>query len=289
VFHHSPIDEAAALPRARGFSWCWRVVLVTAAFGAFGVGALLLGLVLLPLVWLYRGPARKRRVRCQRVVGACFRFFHRVLRALGLVDFDVDAALENPAWQRERQVVLVANHPSLLENLAALAVAGPICCLAAPWLSRNPLLVPLLVLCGHVRSRDDTLAGKLLSLQHAEERLADGHSLLLFPEGTRSPARGLGEFQRGAFELAMRAGLPVLPISASLIPPVLTSGSAWYDLPDRAVCLRLAPLDVWEPLEYAGPGRDAKWLARKVREQLESALFANALPSSTNPNPQEPA
>lgn len=248
------------------------MLLVGIAFGVFGIGAFSFGVLVLPWLWLWGGPLPERRRRCQRLVAASFRAFHRALAAARLIDFDTGRALSDPRWPRSRQFVAVANHPSLLETLAVLAVASPICCVVAPWLSRNPLLCPLLLACGHVLSRGDSFGDRLAVLEAAAARLESGHSLLVFPEGTRSPDAALGAFQRGAFELALRFGLPLLPVLCRITPPVLTRGAAWYDLPGCSVRVELEPLDLWEPFEYSRQGLDAKQLAAGVRKQLATAL-----------------
>jgi 1-acyl-sn-glycerol-3-phosphate acyltransferase len=247
------------------------VTLVGLAFATFGLGAVLLGVLVLPWVWAWGGPRLRRRQRCQRVVGACFRLFFRTLSLLALVEFDVGAAQNDPRWPRSRQLVVVANHPTLLETLAVIAVASPICCMVAPWLAKNPLLRPLLVCCGHVLTRGDSLGDRVHALETAAESLREGHSLLVFPEGTRSPPGQLGEFQRGAFELALRAELPLLPVACRVRPRVLTRGSSWYDLPDRRVLLDLVPLDVFEPFDYLERQLDARQLMTAVRDRLDRA------------------
>lgn len=49
-------------------------------------------------------------------------------------------------------------------------------------------------------------------LEPAVQRLRDGISVLIAPEGTRSVTPALGEFKKGAFHMAMQAGVPVVPI-----------------------------------------------------------------------------
>jgi 1-acyl-sn-glycerol-3-phosphate acyltransferase len=247
-------------------------LLVAFAFASFGIGAFLLGVVILPAAFAWKGPLVQRHRRCQRVVAACFRVFCRALSGAGLVAFDVDGALADARWPRSRQFVAVANHPSLLETIAAISVVGPVCCVVAPWLSSNPLIRPLLACSGHVTTRNDSLASRLAAFEAASTRLQMGHSLLVFPEGTRSPKGTLGEFQRGAFELALRAGLPILPVACRVTPPVLTRDSAWYDLPDQTVVVELVPLDVFEPFDYLNGRLDARKLTAAVRDRLLRAL-----------------
>jgi putative phosphoserine phosphatase/1-acylglycerol-3-phosphate O-acyltransferase len=50
------------------------------------------------------------------------------------------------------------------------------------------------------------------ALEPAVERLGNGTSIAIAPEGTRSPTPRLGRFKKGAFHLAMQAGVPIVPI-----------------------------------------------------------------------------
>ncbi|WP_113929331.1 lysophospholipid acyltransferase family protein [Bacillus sp. P14.5] len=52
----------------------------------------------------------------------------------------------------------------------------------------------------------------VLSLRECIAKLKDGHSLVVFPEGTRSKGRGIADFKTGAFRIALEAGVPVVPI-----------------------------------------------------------------------------
>ena len=51
------------------------------------------------------------------------------------------------------------------------------------------------------------------SIDEALEKLQDGVSILVFPEGTRSETGELQDFKRGAFMLASRSGRPIIPVS----------------------------------------------------------------------------
>lgn len=55
---------------------------------------------------------------------------------------------------------------------------------------------------------DDALAG----MRRVEERVRDGMSVLMAPEGTRALGPELGPFKKGAFRLAMSTGIPIIPI-----------------------------------------------------------------------------
>jgi 1-acyl-sn-glycerol-3-phosphate acyltransferase len=63
------------------------------------------------------------------------------------------------------------------------------------------------------------------SLNAAAERIAEGSSVLIFPEGTRSPDGRLHPFKTGAIMLAIKAGVPVVPVGFNGTYQVLPKGS----------------------------------------------------------------
>ncbi|MEZ4289864.1 MAG: lysophospholipid acyltransferase family protein [Myxococcota bacterium] len=50
------------------------------------------------------------------------------------------------------------------------------------------------------------------ALEPAVEALREGLSVVIAPEGTRSATRRIGRFKKGAFHLAMAAGVPIVPV-----------------------------------------------------------------------------
>jgi putative phosphoserine phosphatase/1-acylglycerol-3-phosphate O-acyltransferase len=55
-------------------------------------------------------------------------------------------------------------------------------------------------------------AQAILAMQPAIEATRRGFSILVAPEGTRSGSKKLGRFKKGAFHMAMAAGVPIVPI-----------------------------------------------------------------------------
>jgi 1-acyl-sn-glycerol-3-phosphate acyltransferase len=81
-------------------------------------------------------------------------------------------------------------------------------------------------------------------LAACERTLADRNSIMMFPEGTRSPDGVMRSFKPGAFELALKAERPILPI--------VIQGTA-RALPKRGFVLQgrhPIGLTVLEPLEW---------------------------------------
>jgi len=67
----------------------------------------------------------------------------------------------------------------------------------------------------------------LKSLYQAAKRISDGSSVLIFPEGTRSQDGKLHPFKAGAFLLAIKSGVQVVPIGFNNASTLLPKGKLW--------------------------------------------------------------
>jgi 1-acyl-sn-glycerol-3-phosphate acyltransferase len=113
-------------------------------------------------------------------------------------------------------------------------------------------------------------ASSALMFRTCRENLAAGNSIMMFPEGTRSPTGKLRSFKVGAFDLAMDAERPVLPI--------VVHGTA-SALPKRGVILQgrhRIIIEVLDPIAYATfaeeEAEDFMLRVRKlIGDHLESA------------------
>jgi 1-acyl-sn-glycerol-3-phosphate acyltransferase len=63
------------------------------------------------------------------------------------------------------------------------------------------------------------------SIDEAAQRIATGNSVIIFPEGTRSPDGTLQEFKHGAALLAIKAGVPIVPLGFNGSYDVLPKGA----------------------------------------------------------------
>lgn len=97
--------------------------------------------------------------------------------------------------------------------------------------------------------------------------LAAGHSLLVFPEGTRTLTGQLGEFQPGVFRIAQRLGAPIVPVTVTGMYRVMRKGS-YLIRPGHAVTVYCDA-----PIETAGTGRrQLPELMARVRRVMQERL-----------------
>ena len=166
------------------------------AWAAIGLGAALAW----PIVVLL--PKREWRWHCLRAILKSV--FH--MMAIGI---RVDADERPPP-----NAIFVANHASYLDGLVLLlALPGDVAFVAKSELAEQFFAGRLLrALDTCFVERADPEAG-VEDLRRVVATAAAGRPLVFFPEGTFTRAEGLREFRLGAFHVAVRTGLPVVPIA----------------------------------------------------------------------------
>src|SRR5438093_5065216 len=189
----------------------------------------------------------------------------------------------NPAWRvrvegRERirpdaAYVMVANHQSLLDILVLFRLF-----VHFKWVSkienfRVPFIGWNMTLNRYIKLRRGSRDSIARALRACELALAQGSSIMMFPEGTRSPDGRLRDFKPGAFTLAQRTGAPILPI--------VIEGTA-RALPKRGFVLQgrhAIRVTVLDPLPYAAfEGDEVGALTERVRERIARAIDAKDPP-----------
>jgi 1-acyl-sn-glycerol-3-phosphate acyltransferase len=182
----------------------------------------------------------------------------------------------NPAWRvhvegREKirpatAYVMVANHQSLLDILVLFRLFAHF-----KWVSkienfRVPFIGWNMSLNRYIKLRRGSRESVESMMAACERALAQGSSIMMFPEGTRSADGRLQAFKPGAFALAQRAGVPILPI--------VVEGTA-SALPKRGFVLRgrhAIRVRVLDEMPPPAVGVSPEALALAVRERLAKAL-----------------
>jgi 1-acyl-sn-glycerol-3-phosphate acyltransferase len=114
-----------------------------------------------------------------------------------------------------RSYVVVANHLSALDIMACLlAVPLPIRFLAKKELFRVPVLAQGMRMVGIIEVDREARGAVHSEVNRQSRELIDkGRSLIIYAEGTRPRNGVMKPFKKGAFTMAIRSGLPVLPLS----------------------------------------------------------------------------
>ena len=212
-----------------------RSALAAFFFLSFGLGGLVLGVVLFPLLLLLGSGRRSGRAR-RMLVRFCYRLFVGAARVTGL--FRVAVSPED----RRRLAslhgcVVVANHTTLIDVVILLAILPDATAVAKAAAGRNFFYSRIVN--GAFIVNDDP-AGVL---DAAKRLLSDGVNIVIFPEGTRTPPETRGrKLRRGAAQMALHAGAPVHCVRITSDPQVLAKGQPWWDVADRVITFSLSDI-----------------------------------------------
>jgi 1-acyl-sn-glycerol-3-phosphate acyltransferase len=168
---------------------------------------------------------RCRARRIQKCMGFAFGSMHVALRWMRILDFD---PREVEGKIPDEPCILVSNHPTLVDISSILATEANLVFPVKASLFQTFWARPMFEAADqlHIPQGDPFAVGGVV--QVAAERLAQGYRLLIFPEGTRSPAGGLHPFGRMAFEIAVREKAPVVPLVITCEPRWLTRDRSFF-------------------------------------------------------------
>jgi 1-acyl-sn-glycerol-3-phosphate acyltransferase len=252
---------------ARPFRDLYYVRLVTTgvSFLLFGLGGILLGIVVVPLLLVVPGSQAARRRRVRRMIQLAFRAFAGFMHHSGAISFSFAGAerLGRPGQ------LIVANHPSLIDIVLLIAFTRDACCVVKRQAWRNPAMVIGVSAAGYVPN-----APTDLMIERAAAVLSAGECLIMFPEGTRTVPHRAMHFHRGAASVALRAASVVTPVFICVEPPSLTKFMPWYRLPvPRAHFALRVGCDI-DPAAFRG--RPLPIASRALNELLVATYAADA-------------
>ncbi len=175
--------------------------------------------------------------------------------------------------------VLVANHESGLDILCLLLLRTRARFLAETWMFRIPLSGALFRRCRHIPLEPGDRESGRRALAGAAEALAEGTPVAIFPEGKMTPG-GPAEFRPGAFVVAQRAGVPLVPVLLE------GTGQAWR--PGTMVVhgrheIRITVLEPFSADDVKSAEPEA--LSARVRAALLAARRAPM--DESDPNPED--
>jgi putative phosphoserine phosphatase/1-acylglycerol-3-phosphate O-acyltransferase len=162
--------------------------------------------------------------------------------ATAFAGIELDVHGEEHLWSH-RPAVFVFNHQSgvdamLMAKLLRKDFAG----IAKQEIRNVPLLGQAFEFAGAVFiDRDDTKSA-IEAMEPAVQALKEGRSIAIAPEGTRSRTPRLGRFKKGAFHLALQAGVPIVPIVFKNTLDVLPRGAIVLR-PANVEAVVLPPID----------------------------------------------
>lgn len=201
----------------------------------------------------------------QRQPGRWMRRLGRTSGALTpLWKFEIEG--ERPSDIDHRAYVVIANHESLADPFLLSWLPWDMRWVAKEELFRQPMTGWAMRFGGDIPLRRGEGDSVRQMMTECERALAGGISVMMFPEGTRSNDGSMLAFRDGAFKLAIRAGVPILPVALSGTRQMRPKHSKWFG---RAhACAKIL-----EPIPTDGLGEgDVASLRDRSRDAIAAVL-----------------
>lgn len=176
-------------------------VVAVYTFMLFLLGALLLTLAI-PVVYLL--PLKRRCVKSiyHRIIASTMYVMAKLIFAVKKVEIDLQKLNFN------KPSVIIANHQSHIDLTLLLKLNPKIIVLTNQWVWNNPFFGLVVRFANYY----PVFKGLDHELGHLKQKVNEGYSILVFPEGTRTEDGKINRFHQGAFWLAAHLELDIQPI-----------------------------------------------------------------------------
>ena len=199
-----------------------RFILTAYGFVQFAVQVLWLGKWRMPSLLRSDDNSNNKRRKALFAAHQHVNFYLNTLSQLGLVQFDT---IGEPA---QTKGIVIANHPCLLDFIVFLRDYPYAICMYKPESLNNPVLSAFVQVAGYIKGMCGDKGENKRIIEDCGTRLKQGHHIVIFPEGSRSPGvANLHKFRTTAFHAAIKNDVPILPVAIYCQPLFLGKGQPW--------------------------------------------------------------
>ncbi|MFA0086017.1 lysophospholipid acyltransferase family protein [Vibrio sp. 10N.261.51.F12] len=255
----------AVKPLYQKVNQLWRIIATGFCFGIFGFGGLILSFLLIPVIIRTTSEKATREYRVQALVQRSFHLFCRLMKFTGAIDYKITGA---EVLQQDRNCLIVANHPSLIDYVLIASQLKQCDCLVKSAIWTNPFMKHIVQAAGYIPNEapDDVM-------DLCEERFDQGNVLLVFPEGTRTTPGIEPKLQRGAAQIAVRTQRDLRVVHITVSPSFLTKEKMWYKVPTIKPFFHIEIKGKIEVKPFVEQTHSPTLAARHLNRHLAEALF----------------
>ena len=244
-----------------GLWYCWRVFATGLCFATFGIGGLILRVLVFPLLYLLVRDSRRRIDLARGIIRLTFRSFIELMQAVGVLRYRISGSDR----LARHGLLILANHPTLIDTVFLMALVRHADCIVKGALWNNPFTRGPVRAANYINNDQgvDLVSDCIASLQ-------GGNNLIIFPEGTRTGLDGVISLKRGAANIAVRGARNVTPVLIRCEPMTLSKGEKWWHIPPRQACFRI---DVQEDIpidRFIADGSSEVIAARRLTDYLQT-------------------
>ena len=193
--------------------------------------------IALVLIWF---PFKRRVTVTRQLIALGFTIYLWFLRLFCSVRID---CLALDSLRQQSGLIIVANHPSLLDAVILLSKLPNAACVMKASLRKNPLFGAMARLSGYISNEDSM---KLVKESCAE--LKNGNHLVLFPEGTRSDTLKVNPFGQVAALIASRSGATIQTVFIHFSTSYLGKSGPLFQKPTLPLTIKITIGSTFTPI-----------------------------------------
>ena len=249
--------------------YIWRLFGTAVSFVVYGIGGIILSIIVFPLIAAFSKDKETRTRRVRSLLSRSYRNFIWLMHALGAANFEVDAQ-SREKLSISGGLIVVANHPTLIDVIQILAQIEHGNCIVKRALWNNPFLGGVVRAANYI-SNDDSQA----LLSQCTEVLRRGETLVIFPEATRTVPGQAMKLHRGAARVALMSAVPVQLVHLSCHPSTLSKAEHWYQIPARRPYFRMKVGDRLCVGDFLIEGEYQSLASRRLTQVLRRSLMTD--------------
>lgn len=216
-----------------------RAILVLFEICFFGLGALIIGCIIFPILSLFV-KKENRRKHFSNIIHSSWHFFVQIMKRTKIINVHIDGDLSNIKGK-----IVVASHPSLIDIVLLIGNMPNSLCLAKKELLKNPVMHNIVKSLYIINNIEPEVFQK-----NAKEALADGYNIVIFPTGTRTLPNEQIKIHKGAAQLALISGVNIVPINIKTDYPFLIKQHSPLDAGNKTVNYYLKVMTEINPKDY---------------------------------------
>lgn len=238
----------------------YRGLLVLLEMILFALGALYIGCVLFPVLSLkYKG--KERREKFAQIIKNSWKFFISVMENSKEIKVHIDGNLSDIKGK-----VVVASHPSFIDIILLIGNMPLSLCLAKKSLLKNPVMRNIVKSLYIINDVDPEIFK-----QSAVEALKDGYNIIIFPTGTRTLPGEEVKIHKGAAQIAIAAGVDIVPVKIETDYPFLIKNHFPLDAGNKTVNYKLTVMPEIKISDFAPELSEIK-LRNHITESIKEAI-----------------
>ena len=202
-----------------------RKILFLIALIFFGVGSLVLGFLVFPTVKFFVQNSKNYKIICAKTVNFLWRILVKYLEYSEIIKINFDKKISEI-----KNKIIVSSHPSYIDVLLLIALVPNSLCLAKNSLLNNFFMKNI------VKSLYITNDGTVEDfLNKSKSALEGDFNVIIFPTGKRIDDGEEVHIHKGAAQLSILSGYPIVPLKITTTEPFLTKNHSLFQIGEKTV------------------------------------------------------